>query len=185
MSSLSLYISDKTKMINDNLLKGLDGKDIESLEAVKPPLEQLTDHIRESLQGNLRDSVKELIKRLKRDEQITAEDLKTIEKWMVGDAEYYTKIETNYQDWVNECKRLSNLLDGYTSEIYVENESSLFTLNALLVDLKFTLADVIRYVSFSNRVKNFMSSASSGTISTEDKKVLADLIERQLYSEDL
>ena len=66
----------------------------------------------------------------------------------------------------------------------MEDESSLFTLNALLVDLKFTLEDVIRYVYFSDRIKNFMDSIISGKISKKDKKILADLIEQQLYSEE-
>jgi hypothetical protein len=181
---LSLYIADKIKMINNDLLKGLDNKDLESLEAVKVPMNQLFDHIRESIQGHMRENIKELIKKLRKDKQITGEDLRTIQKWMVGDAEYYTKIETNFQDWVKECKRLSNILAGYTSEKSVEDESSLFTLNALLVDLRFTLEDVIRYVDFSNRVKQFMDSINSGKISKEDKKILADLIEQQLYSEE-
>jgi hypothetical protein len=182
--SLSLYIADKIKMINEDLIQGLNGKNIESLESVKAPLEQLQKHVRESLQANLRESTTGLVKRLRKDMNITGEDLKTIEKWLVGDAEYYTKIENNFQEWVAECKRLVDLLGGYTSSNYAEDESSLFTLNALLTDLRFTLEDVIRYVYSSDRVKSFRNQLKLGEISAEDKLVLADLIERQLYSEE-
>ena len=184
MGTLSLYITDKIRMINDNLIKGLDSKNIESLESVKVPLDQLSNHVRESIQGNLRESVEILIKKLKKNDEITGTDLQIIEKWIVGDAKYYIEIENNFQDWVNECKRLNDLLKKYGSESFVEDETSLFRLNALLVDLRYTLADVIRYLNFSNRVKNFMDSASKGMADKEDKKILADLIERQLYSEE-
>jgi len=60
----------------------------------------------------------------------------------------------------------------------------MFKLNALLTDLEFTLHDVIRYVYSLNRVKSFRESTSSGDISKEDKKALAELIERQLHSEE-
>lgn len=181
---MSLYIADKIRMINDNLIKGLESKDLEVLEGVKNPLEQLSNHIRESLQGNMREPIKILIKKLKKNDEITGDDLKIIEKWMIGDAKYYTQIENNFQDWINECKRLNVLLKNYGSETFVEDEISLFTLNALLIDLRFTLADVIRYVNFSDRIKRFMDSASRGNMNKDDKKILADLIERQLYSED-
>jgi len=182
VNSLSLYISDKIKMINDNLGKGIDNLDLESLEAVKVPLKQLRSHLRESLQGNLREPVQELVKKLKRNETLTGEDLQTIEKWLVGDAEYYTEIENNFQDWISECKRLITVLSGYSSEGYAEDEISIFKLNAFLTDLEFTLSDVIRYVYSSNRIKRFKDSVSQGNINSEDKKALADLIKRQLDS---
>ena len=181
---MSLYIADKIKIINNDLLKGLDNNNLESLESAKVPLNQLSDHIREAIQGHLRENIKEIIKKLRKDKDISGEDLKTIEKWMIGDAEYYTKIENNFKEWVNECKRLCNTLAGYTSEKSSEDVTSLFTLNALLIDLRFTLEDVIRYLDFSNRVNQFMDSINSGTINKEDKKILADLIEQQLYSEE-
>lgn len=181
---MSMYISDKIKMITDNLERGLDSLNIDALEAVKDPLTALRNHVRESLQANLREPISDVIRKLKKDEAMSAEDLKTIEKWLVGDAQYYTEIENNFQDWKNECKRLSNILDKYSSSTYVEDEASMFKLNALLTDLEFTLHDVIRYVYSLNRVKNFRESASSAEISREDKKALAELIERQLYSDD-
>jgi len=181
---MSMYISDKIKMINNNLERGLNGLDLEALEAVKDPLTALRNHVRESLQANLREPISDIIRKLKRDEPISVGDLKTIEKWLVGDAQYYTEIENNFQDWKNECKRLITILNNYGSPTHVEDEVSMFKLNALLTDLEFTLHDVIRYVYSLNRVKSFRQSASSSDISKEDKRALAELIERQLYSKD-
>jgi len=108
-------------MINDKLERGLSGLDLEALEATKDPLTDLRNHIRESLQANLREPISDIIRKLKRDEPISVEDLKTIEKWLVGDAQYYTEIENNFQDWKNECKRLITILNNYSSPDYVED----------------------------------------------------------------
>lgn len=181
---MSVYIADKVKMLNENLEKGLRNKDSDALEEAKVPLRQLQDHIRESIQASMRESATELIKKLKRGKDLTGEDLRILEKWVVGDAEYYTEIENNFKEWVNECERLNNLLASYNSPDFKENESELFKLNAFLTDLEFTLSDVIRYIESSNRVKRFRDQATSGRIDDEDKKWLADLIGRQLYSEE-
>ena len=112
---MSMYVADKIKMINEKLTRGLEGSDVETLEAVKDPLTALRNHVRETLQANLRESITDIIRKLKRDEPISVGDLKIIEKWLVGDAQYYTEIENNFQDWKGECKRLANILDSYSS----------------------------------------------------------------------
>jgi len=181
---MSVYIADKINMLNEKLLTGLKNKDINALEEAETPLRQLQDHVREAIQASLRQSAEELYKKLKKGQDLTAEELRTLEKWVVGDAEYYVEIENNYKDWLNECERLRNILKVYSSPDYKEDETQLFKLNALLTDLKYTLNDVKRYTEYANRVKRFKQNASMGTVDKDDKKFLADLIGRQLVSEE-
>ena len=95
-----------------------------------------------------------------------------------------TKIENNLIDWVEECKRLCNVLNNFTSEETEKDENKLLALGGLLTDLKFTLSDIIRYSNAMNRVDRFKSSIATGTPDTETKKWLADMIERQLASDE-
>ena len=184
VNSLSIYVADKIKIINENLRKGLQSKDVETLETIKNPIEKLHDHIRESIQASLREPVTELIRKLKRDEPLSGEDIRVIEKWIVGDAQHYTEIENNFQDWVKECERLGNLLAEYANPDLNQDETQLFKLNAFLTDLEYTVKDVIRYIDSVNRIKRFRESLGTGNISTEEKKWLVDLIEKQLVSPD-
>jgi len=181
---MSVYIADKIKILNENLERGLKNKDIEALEEAEIPLRQLQDHVRESIQAGLRESAEHLYKKLKRGEDLTPDDMNTLEKWVVGEAEYYVEIENNYNDWINECERLRNILTAYTSPGMNEDEIQLFKLNAFLTDLQFTLRDVKRYSESANRVKRFRENAMSGNIDNNDKKRLADLIGKQLVSEE-
>ena len=118
---MSVYIADKINMLNEKLLIGLKNKDIDALEEAEIPLRQLQDHIRESIQASLRQSAEELYKKLKKGQDLTAEELRALEKWLVGDAEYYVEIENNYKDWINECERLRNILKVYSSPDYKED----------------------------------------------------------------
>ena len=184
VNSLSIYIADKIKIINQNLEKGLQNKDVESLELVKSPIESLHNHIRESIQASLREPITELVRKLKRDDPLSGEDIRAIEKWVIGDAEHYTEIENNFQDWVKECERLGNLIAEHGNPDINQDETQLFKLNAFLTDLEFTVKDVMRYIESVNRIKRFRESLGTGNIGPEEKKWLVDLIERQMVSSD-
>lgn len=182
MNSLSIYVADKIKIINENLQKGLQRKDVETLELIKTPIEQLHHHIRESIQASLRIPITELIRKLKKNEPLSGEDIRAVEKWLIGDAQHYVEIENNFQDWVKECERLGNLLAGYANPDLNQDETQLFKLNAFLTDLEFTLKNVMRYIESVNRIDRFRESLGSGKIDQKEKKWLIDLIERQLAS---
>ena len=184
MNSLSIYIADKIKILTDNLEKGLQTKDVEALEAAKAPIDEIQGHVRESIQASLRLPVEDLVKKLRHDKDLTPEDLRIIEKWVVGDAQHYVEIENNFKDWIAECERLGNHLGTFNDPKFKEDQIQLFKLNAFLTDLKFTLSDVIRYLEAQDRVNRFKNFVESGNITKEDKKWLADLIGRQLVSPD-
>jgi hypothetical protein len=184
VNSLSIYIADKIKIINENLKKGLQNKDVETLELIKNPIEQLHTHIRDSIQASLREPITNLIRKLKKNEPLSGEDIRAIEKWIIGDAQHYTEIENNFQDWIKECERLGNLLAGYANPDLNQDETQLFKLNAFLTDLEFTIDDVMRYIESVNRINRFRESLGSGNIGEDEKKWLVDLIEKQLVSSD-
>ena len=182
---MSLYISDKIKIIKDNLEKGLESKDVDSLEAIRNPVEDLHNHIRESVQGSLRVPINELLRKLKKGEDLSGEDIRTIEKWMVGDAEHYVEIENNFNDWLKECKRIGNILTQYENPKINLDETQMFKLNTFLTDLEYTVVDVMRYIESMNRKKRFMDSIGTGKISEKDRKWLIEIIKRQLASPDI
>jgi hypothetical protein len=121
---------------------------------------------------------------LNRDEDLTPDDIRVIEKWVIGDADYYSKIENNLIDWIGECKRLCAILSSYTYNESEQNTIKLFELGAILTDLKYTLSDIIRYADAINRVDRFRSSIGAGTLNQETKKWLAELMGQQLVSDE-
>ena len=115
MKYLNNAIHDKVRMLTDELSKSLISLDADELETASIPIVELREDVREAIQENLRGTAEQIITKLKKDENLSYEDISYIEKWIVGDAEYYTEIENNFNDWVQECKRLQSLLNGYTN----------------------------------------------------------------------
>jgi len=175
-------ISGRIRLLIDGLNTGLRSLDGDALETASLPLNQLRNDVRETIQENLREPAKNIINKLKRDSPLSSEDLHMIQRWLVGDAEYYTEMENNFNDWIEECKRLRGKLEFYTSSSLERDEASLFKLGALLTDLKFTLDDIIRYVEARDRIRRFKSSIGAGSLDRETKKWLAEMIKGQLAS---
>ena len=177
-------ISDKIKNLRNELEKGLRSLDADLLETASLPLTGLQNELRETIQENMREKAKDVISKLKWNKTLDIDDMKIIERWIVGDAEFYTEIENNFNDWVEECKRLHHMLSIYENASIENDEIKMFKLNALLTDLKYTLEDVKRYVNSKNRIKNFKQSMNTGQIDKETKKWLAGMIKEQLDSQE-
>jgi hypothetical protein len=173
-------ISDRLNELITKLDETLKRYDAAALETESTPIDELLDDIQASVQEKLRDSVECLVTKLKADEYLSSEDKDDIEKWLVGDAEYYTRIENNLLDWVAECKRLFNVLKTYSSADVEEDKNKLLGLGAVLTDLKFTLSDVIRYSKALNQVDQVRSMVSVGIPNKESKQKIAELIEQKL-----
>jgi predicted Zn-dependent peptidase len=67
---------------------------------------------RECIQDITREEISEIIQKLKAGKEITKEELKFIRLWIVGDAEYYVKLENNFYDWLSELRRIMNEINA-------------------------------------------------------------------------
>ena len=103
-----------------------------------------------------------------------------IEKWVIGDAVFYTKREKHLIDWVVECKRLFEVLKHYSFEGFEDDKNQLLAIGAFLTDIKFTLTDVIPYSEAMQIVDKFKQITQGWTPSAESKKLPANMIESKL-----
>ena len=143
-------------------------------------IDELIDDVNTIVADQLKKPAEQLVYKLKGDQQLTDEDREMIKKWLVGDAEYYTRIENNLIDWVGECKRLLSVIENFPTTEIEEDQNKLLSLGAVLTDLKFTLKDVQRYSKAMNEVDKIKDMACIGTPNKETKLKLAELIEQKL-----
>ena len=175
-------IAESLKTLSQKLDETIKSFDAFSLELESAPVDELLDDIKETFEEKLREPIERLVNKLKKDEPLSSKEIQLIEKWVIGDAEFYTKMENNLIDWVAECKRLFEVLKHYSFEGVEDDENKLLAIGALLTDLKFTLMDVIRYSEAMNRVDQFKTMTQGGMPNAETKKFLAEMIERRLES---
>jgi hypothetical protein len=76
----------------------------ESYQRVASVFSDLEVQLREYIQDITKDEINKIIRNLEARKEITKEELKFIKLWIVGDAEYYIKIENNFNDWLLELK---------------------------------------------------------------------------------
>jgi len=180
---MSSTIAESVKALTTKIDENIKHFDAFSLELESAPIDELLDDIKITFEEKLREPIERLVEKLKKDESLSSEELHLIEKWMIGDADFYTRMENNLIDWIAECKRLFEVLKHYSFEGVEDDENKLLALGALLIDLKFTLSDVIRYSEAMNRVDQFKKMTQGGPPNAETKKLIAKMIEQKLESE--
>jgi len=137
--------------------------------------------LREDIQEITKDEISRIIQRLETGKEIGADDLRFIELWVVGDANYYIKLENNFNDWLSELARIM-------AEINKAKESrpdfeSVSHLKALIEDGKRVICDIVFYLEKKERIVNFKESTSE--IDREERALLIKLLKDKLTSKEL
>ena len=96
--------------INKVMENALANMSNDAFQQVGSVLSNNKNDIREALQKETSTEIKNIIDHLKNKRTISTEELELIKLWIVGDAESYTKMENNFQDWLQEFKRLETVL---------------------------------------------------------------------------
>ena len=173
-------ISENLQTLTQKLDETIKSFDASTLELESRPIDELLFDIKQTFEEKLRYPIEGLVDKLKTDQPLTTDEIQLIEKWVIGDAEFYTRIENNLIDWVAECKRLFGVLKQYSFDGVENDENQLLAIGALLTDLKFTLSDIIRYSKSMNTVDKFKQMTQGGTPNAETKLLLAQMIENKL-----
>ncbi|MCX6665175.1 MAG: hypothetical protein NT038_03820 [Euryarchaeota archaeon] len=174
-------LSDKILVLITKIDDSLTGFDKSAIESSMKPLTVLRNDLQKTIHENFKEPVERCINKLRKNEDMSPLEMQMIEKWLVGDAEYYIKLENNLMDWLTECKRLCTLIISYYSDEAIDmDDDKLFDLGAYLTDLQGTLDDILRFYQSMNRVDQFKRFVGNKPLTYGTKKLLADLMERRL-----
>ena len=143
--------------------------DVGSYERLTDPIVKLTDALREGYAASIQDQVRALIEKMGAN-ALSKADLAQIESFIVGDAEAYTRLENNFQDWIAEITRLVGVLGGMTL-------SGSGWLDALgeVEDLHRVLNDVCNYLQQKERVTRFRRTVAEG-LTPERTEMLIEIL---------
>jgi len=142
--------------------------------------EDLSAYLREQIQEMTKADILEVVDKLKNGLTITPQDKEQIKLWIVGDADYYVKMENNFKDWQNELKRLMDEINTCTGAN--EDVTTALKLRTLLRDGARVLADIFYYVEQRQRVAAF--DASTDEIDPQERGFLIRILEQKINSDD-
>jgi len=136
---------------------------------------------REQLQKETSSRMKLIINKLADNKQISVDEIALVELWIIGDAESYAGEENNFNDWIEEYKRLITILLNYEKKTLGLEDLS--KLSGLLEDALRVSFDIANFLEKKSRMNNFKLAVSDG-LDKEERDTLVDVLKDKLRSPD-
>jgi hypothetical protein len=156
------------------------------LDVPRPlPLEKLRDWARESYQEMFREQALVIIGKLRLNGNLSTEEARLVEEWMVGDIELYWGLEGHFEEWKAEVLELTNRLVTYEHGGVNRDVRTLLGIQAVVIELENVLRDIDHYRYALDRIKRFRAFVGKdvNAIPNEEKAQLADQMEKMAYSD--
>ena len=152
----------------------------ESYGFVATELIKSKNGIRQAIEQATAGAIAAIIGKLENNQPLTEAEKQTVKLWIVGDAEGYVKMENNFQDWLEEYRRLLDTLadwEGKTGSV-----QELVEVHGVLEDAIKVADDVAHYLEDRERVSRCEAALSN--LNTEDNKFIAGMLKSMLASPD-
>ncbi|MCX7661572.1 MAG: hypothetical protein N2Z79_02670 [Candidatus Omnitrophica bacterium] len=173
-----LDIKELSTRINRSFVDAEKTEDSGSYQRLATIFSEFEARLREYIQHNTKDEIMRIIQKLEIEGEITKEELRFIKLWIVGDAEYYIKLENNFNEWLLEVKRIIDEINKISNQ-KLDLEAAL-SLRALIEDGKRVIYDIAFYLEKKERIKNFEEAVLE--LDKEEKDMLVRLIKHKLIS---
>jgi len=144
-------------------------------------LSENKDAAREKIQETTTEDIKNVIRKLKGDESLSQEDIEYMKLWIVGDAQSYTRMENNFNDWISEFKRLKGALKEYENRDLSREE--FLNIQGILEDAARVAADIGNFLEKKERIKKFEEATQSPQ--SLDRNILVEVLEQKIKSPEL
>jgi len=168
------------KKINSQYDEAVKSEDSKSYANLSYVFRDLNTQLREYIQKITKNEIVQIVKKLKSGRNITKDELRFIKLWIVGDADYYAKMENNFHDWSEELKRLIKAINELnTAEPDFVTASRL---RGVLTDGARVLGDIAFFFEQKDRIKKFEEACSE--LDSEERELLISLLEKKMASAD-
>lgn len=146
--------------------------DAASFERLTDPIVRLTEALHAGYQASIQEQLRSMIAKLQAQAILSPGDLSTLESFIVGDAEAYTRLENNFQDWVGELTRLVGVLGGMSNTLQGSG-----WLDALgeVEDAHRVLNDICNYLQQKDRITRFRKTIAAG-LTPERTQMLIEIL---------
>jgi hypothetical protein len=159
---------------------GARSHDVGSFQSLTPRLEELFGTLREAYQSSVADPVRAVVRKLQAGDDLAPPEVALVESFVVGDAAAYTRVENDFDNWINELTRLVRSLSAKTDRL---RGALLLDAMGEVEDAQRVLGDICNYLEQKERVARYERTTSK-PLTRESKAMLAEILERQLASAD-
>ena len=152
----------------------------ESYGYVATELVKSKDAIRQAIEQATAEAIAAIIGKLENNQPLNDAEKQTVKLWVVGDAEGYVKMENNFQDWLEEYRRLMDVIadwEGKTGSV-----QELVEVHGVLEDAIKVADAVAHFLEDRERVARCETALSN--LNAEDNKFIAGMLKSMLDSPD-
>lgn len=155
-------------------------KDAGSCQRLAAIFSDVELQLREYIQEITKDEINKIIQKLETEREITKEEISFIKLWIVGDADYYVKLENNFNDWLSELKRIVDEINKINEP--KPNFETASHLRAILEDGKRVIYDIAFFLEKKERIRNFEEATLE--LDKEERSLLIRLFKQRLISKE-
>jgi hypothetical protein len=153
-------------------------EDAASFAQMTGALVDLSDELRESYQQVFVEPVKAIIDKLRKACPLDEGELALAERFMIGDAEAYVRLENDFQGWVAELDRLVTVLIHLRARL---DPPQILDALGEVADARRVLGDIVNYLTERERVERYRRTMAEG-LDPRRALQLAELLEQKLAS---
>jgi hypothetical protein len=157
------------------------GRGAEDFNRVRATLATARDEVREALQALTAEAINKILTKLDKQELLAPDERNLVGLWIVGDAEGYTKMEDDFQEWLEEFRRLSGVLESYTGRSL--EPQNLVEAYGVLEDAIRVAADIAFFLEKKERLERFNAAINSWT--EDDCKIIASMLRSMMARSDM
>ncbi len=147
----------------------------DDFEAFERYLNEIDAFVREIQQSLWADEARATLRRLEKGEALDNHDSDLIRAFLISDAQGYLAHENNYNDWLNELKRL---VDDLCKRVNTTDRETIADLRGVLKDAIRLVPDIRNYLDEKRRVEKFEQALE--TLDKSSRDMLVRLLREQL-----
>ena len=155
----------------------LANESAEDFEAFERYLNEVDAFVRETQQSLWANEAQATVRRLEKGDPLNELDTDLIRAFLISDAERYLALENNYNDWLNELKRL---VDDLCKRVNTVDRDTIADLRSVLKDAIRLVPDIRNYLDEKRRVEKFEQAL--GTLDKSSRDLLVRVLREQLRS---
>jgi len=140
------------------------------------------DRVREELQALTAEKIKEIIRKLEKNQELSPEEKDYVELWVVGDAQGYAQREDSLKERLEEFRRLAALIQDY-EQAPPASPPQLVKLHGVLEEAVKTADAIAHFLEDRDRVERFRKAVNQ--LDAADSKLIADILKSSLASADM
>ncbi len=156
--------------------EAVKSNDQEAYLKVTIALERINKELRGYTQKLTLPEMKEVLEKIKEEEPLSEGDLKNLKSWIVGDAQHYIDLETNFDSWNDELTNITAKM----KELWTENPDTdrITQLRTLTQDAAKMVANIAFYLKQQASVTRF--NAAIQDIGETERMILMSLLQQKI-----